>query len=207
MQEVDNVQNVNRGGSCDRAGFLTIEGAALGQVVPHAERVDRSTGAAADRLPVSSIMTNDVVCVRPDVTIGSLTELLLDLDLSGVPVVDDTGHAIGVVSKTDLIRHHRALEDWSAAQVIVDAPFELGFRGEHGAPGTVADVMTHVVFTVPEEASISSAAAVMSYRNVHRLPVVNASGTVVGLLSSIDIVDWVAQGAPEQLARRRSRDT
>lgn len=68
----------------------------------------------------------------------------------------------------------------------------------------VADIMTPIVFTVPEEASDSSAAAVMAAREIHRLPVVDHLETVVGLLTTTDIVDWVAQGMPRRLTRREA---
>src|SRR4029079_18434500 len=58
----------------------------------------------ADRTPVSAIMTTDVICVQPDVSIESVTRLLLERGISGVPVVDADGVPVGLVSKTDLLR-------------------------------------------------------------------------------------------------------
>lgn len=59
---------------------------------------------AADRTPLSEVMTRDVLCVLPDLDLGELTALLLELNIGGAPVVDDAGFPIGVVSRSDLVR-------------------------------------------------------------------------------------------------------
>jgi CBS domain-containing protein len=122
----------------------------------------------ADRVPVSEILTADVVCVREDLTLAALAKLLLDRGLSGVPVVDAAGRPIGVVSKTDLVRHP-------------------------DATGRVAEVMTPMSFVLHPDATISQAAALMAFEGVHRLPVVSDDGKVIGLCSSLDVLRWLGQ--------------
>jgi CBS domain-containing protein len=120
-----------------------------------------------DRTPLSAVMSGDLVCVSPDLPVESLVSLLLDRGFSGVPVVNSAGKPIGVVSKSDLVAGDRA--------------------------GLVRDIMMPIAFTLPESASLSHAAALMAYENIHRVPVVAADGTVVGIVSSIDVVRWVAE--------------
>jgi CBS domain-containing protein len=121
----------------------------------------------SDRTPLSAIMSGNTVCVGPDLPIRELVTLLVDRGFSGVPVVRSDGKPIGVVSRTDLLDDHR--------------------------DGLVRDIMMPIAFTLPESASLSHAAALMAYENIHRVPVIAADGSVVGIVSSMDIVRWVAE--------------
>jgi CBS domain-containing protein len=155
----------------------------------------------ADRTPVSAIMTK-AVCVDANLDLERLKSLILKRGFSGVPVVDAAGRAIGVVSKTDLVRDEFETLDASLAtdDVVAATAPKLGGGANAAliAHGTVAEVMTPVAVTVPEQLSISKAAAIMAAREIHRLPVVSSDGTVVGIVSSLDIVRWLAnQSAPQ----------
>ena len=118
---------------------------------------------------ISSVMTRDVTCVREDLPAEALPALLLDNGISGAPVVDAAGRPVGVVSKTDLLIE----------------------RGTVGA--TARDLMTPLVFSLPEDTPLSQAAALMAYEGVHRIPVVAADGSVVGVVSTLDVTRWVAR--------------
>jgi len=130
----------------------------------------RRLPSLADRTPLTEVMTGDVICVRPAVSIEAVAELLTERGITGVPVVDDAGHAIGIISKTDLVaaRHDRLGE-------------------------TAADIMMPIAFTLPENATLSHAAALMAYEGVHRLPVIATDGSIVGIISAMDVVRWLAR--------------
>jgi CBS domain-containing protein len=125
--------------------------------------------AGAESTPLRSLLGRQVICVRPRVAIDLLTNLLLDLGISGVPVVDESGHPIGVVSRTDVVNA--------------------------GGDGTVADHMTPLAFTLPEAASVLDAATLMASESIHHVPVVAPDGRVVGVVSALDVMRWLAQGA------------
>jgi CBS domain-containing protein len=135
----------------------------------------------ADSTPVSRIMSLNVQCVTEDVTLPALASWLLDGALSGAPVVDDEGVPVGFVSKTDLVRH--------------------GVTPERH----VSDIMTPMSLTVHEDQSVSKASALMAYEGIHRLPVVDGSGRVVGLLSSLDVLHWLACKSGDPVPAPRSR--
>jgi len=50
-----------------------------------------------------------------------------------------------------------------------------------------------MTFSLPESATLSRAAAVMAYEGVHQIPVVASDGTIVGLISALDVARWLAQ--------------
>ena len=124
--------------------------------------------------PLTLIMARKVVCVRGDMDASEARSRMLERGLSGLPVVDNWGRAIGVVSKTDLVEHEVT-------------GTRSGLR--------VADVMTPLVFSLPPNASIGQAAALMAYEGIHRVVVVDRSGYVVGVISALDIARWLGSRA------------
>ena len=138
---------------------------------------DRAIPSLLERTPVSTLMTTDVTCVSPSLDIEDLADLFLSRRISGAPVVNSHGHPIGVVSKTDLVREHYEAELFSDASLL---------------PGTVADVMCESALRLPESSSLAQATAIMAQEGLHRLPIVSDSGAVVGILSALDVVRWLA---------------
>jgi CBS domain-containing protein len=151
----------------------------------------------ADRTPVGAIMRRDVVCVDPDLGVDSLMALMLSRGISGAPVVDAEGKPVGVVSKTDVIR---ACHENGGVSEVDRQPFELGGerlvmpRGSHLEPTAirVREIMMPITFTLTESAPVARAAALMAFEGVHRLVVVSMTGTVVGIVSSLDVLSWLA---------------
>lgn len=135
---------------------------------------------------VEEVMTRNVVSVPADMPLQAVAEVLLDCGISGAPVVDDAGRVLGLVSKTDLVR-------WQMDEDDQDLP---PFADEPGQPAeeaaTAEDVMTKGIVVVQAGASLPEAAGVMAQAGVHRAPVVDAAGVVVGLVTSMDFVRWVA---------------
>ena len=130
------------------------------------ELTDRVT-----RTEVVQVMNGSVVSVRSDLRVDALRSLLLERQIGGVPVVDTQGRPIGMVTKSDLLRGRVPRDD----------------------PQTVADVMTAVPLAVSEQTTLSQAAAHMAFEGLHRLPVVAEDGHIVGILSAIDILRWLAR--------------
>ena len=142
--------------------------AGTGQFNVPRSRLTSPRGTSED--PISGIMTRKVVCARPEMDASLLRARLLEHGVSGAPVVDDWGRVLGVASKTDLIEHEVTSE-----------------RGQK----TVGDIMMPMAFTLPAEASIGQAAALMAYEGVHRVVVVDAKGCVLGIVLTLDIAKWL----------------
>jgi len=140
---------------------------------------------------VSEVMTRDVITVGPDASIHEAARLLVDHGVSGLPVVDDAGAVVGVLSEGDLIvrQKPRRPPPW----------WELFFRdGERLARDyqkavgtTVAEVMTRKILYVSPQAPIAWAAALLDRHRIRRLPVLE-HGRLVGVVSRGDLVKALA---------------
>lgn len=144
---------------------------------------------AAERTRIYEVMTREPTVVRDDLGIERLIELFRDQGLSRVPVVDDDGRLIGIVSKTCLVDDLDLRGDTD----------EVDQRGAgfgqhvHVIGGVVRDIMKPVVFSLPATATLLEAARRMLANNVHAVPVTSeADARVVGILSATDVMAWVA---------------
>lgn len=161
--------------------------------------LDQRAPVAPDPATVGAIMTRTVYCVKPDVGIGLLASLFLKYAVSGLPVVDERGRAVGVVTKTDLLAHlhghatERAIAEGEEHALL--AALGGGFHAVEIETTSVRDIMMPIVFAVAEDVSIAKAAALMAAERVHRLPILDRSGAVCGILSALDVVGWVASEA------------
>jgi CBS domain-containing protein len=135
---------------------------------------------------VEEVMTRNVVTVPFDMPLQAVAELLLDCGISGAPVVDDAGRVLGLVSKTDLVRWQ--MDDGEDLEQCGVAPGQDGVEDAT----TAEDVMTKGIVIVQAGTSLTQTAEVMAKAGVHRVPVVDPAGMVVGLVTSMDFVRWVA---------------
>lgn len=157
--------------------------------------------ATAGHAPVHTVMTGDVLAVGSDVSLEVLSDLLLERGIGGAPVVDSDGRPVGMVSKTDLLGERLLAGDTEEAM----GPGLHASRGHYRVelgPGvhaealpraTVGDAMTHASVTIAETAPVAQAAALLTMRGIHRLPVVSEDGRVTGLVTSSDVVRWLAE--------------
>jgi CBS domain-containing protein len=146
-------------------------------------------------VPLAGVMTLEVVCVKADMSIEALTSLLVERNISGVPVVDDAGKPVGMISKTDLVRHqHEEGGCGEAPSTPLGEELQTGFH-ELPSGATVGDYMLPIAFTLGESAPLAHAAALMAWEGVHRIPVCSPEGDVVGIVTTLDVVRWVADMA------------
>lgn len=145
---------------------------------------------------VSDLMTTPVVTVTAPTGIKEAARLLRDRDVAAVPVVDDAGALVGIVSEIDLLRGS-VLPDPVAHLVPVDGP-----TGR--PPTTVADVMTVEVEVLDPHTDLYDAARRMRSSGLRSLPVVD-DGQVVGVLSRADLLRVLARDDDEIAADVRRR--
>lgn len=150
---------------------------------------DTLDGSPAAHAPVTAIMTSPVVWVERDASIENVQWLMLDRGISAVPVVSESRRPIGIVAKTDLLRDR----DEPTRSVNLRARAAPRGASELETSGISAgDLMTPVVHAVLERTSIAATAALMARERVHHVVVVTESGTIAGIVSTLDIARWVA---------------
>ncbi|HET7419560.1 MAG TPA: CBS domain-containing protein [Candidatus Dormibacteraeota bacterium] len=135
---------------------------------------------------VETVMTVRVHVAGPQTPFKHLVRMIEENRISAVPIVDQQGAPIGVVSEGDLLLKERRGELESA-----DSPLHLWRRrvDRAKAEGVIAsDLMTAPAITVPVGTPIAAAARLMQERNVRRLIVVNELGRIAGIVTRSDLL-------------------
>lgn len=133
---------------------------------------------------VSDLMTHAVVRVRPDTPFKEIVKKLADHDITAVPVVDDEDHPVGVVSEADLLRRQAGLPEPAGLPALLDAP-----PSEPVRRGTTADALMSAPAVVGRpQWSVVEAARAMDQAGIKRLPVVDDTGRLVGIVSRADLL-------------------
>nr|BFD81801.1 CBS domain-containing protein [Streptomyces sp. Xyl84] len=148
---------------------------------------------------VGSVMTDDVVRAQYGTPFKEVARMLDEHRISGLPVVDDDEHVIGVVSETDLMtrqvletgsrepgRHFRALLTMTARRQAVKAKAR-----------TAGQLMTQPPVTVHADETIVEAARTMAERQVERLPVIDDEDRLVGIVTRRDLLQVFLRPDPD----------
>jgi CBS domain-containing protein len=134
------------------------------------------------------VMTPDPKTIRDDATVEEAVAFLVDTGYSAAPVVDEAGRPVGVISRTDLVVYERArLPLLGPGQEFFESAGP-GATIRETAPVRVADLMNPEVFSVTPDFPVSEVAARMVALNVHRLFVVEDDGSLVGVISALDLL-------------------
>lgn len=134
----------------------------------------------ADQLLVRDLMTDKPRTIGPDELLKRAARELIHSGLGGLPVVDSEHRLLGILSERELMRHLLVTEVFSDGAT----PHPMGAKS---ATKTVRDAMTRQVLCVAPDQPVAQVAALMSNKDVERVPVVR-EGRLVGLLSRGDIV-------------------
>lgn len=140
-------------------------------------------------MTVGDVMTPSVISVRSWTPLREVARLLLDHRISGVPVVDDDGALLGVVSEGDFLVKEQgaeALRHRPLARIFGESRTSRAGLAKIEAL-TAGQAMTAPALTIASDRHISEAAAVMTARGVNRLPVVD-HGRLVGIVTRADLV-------------------
>ena len=175
-----------------REGLITVEDV---EIVKYTHRYLHPLPAD---VPVSSIMTRDVIAVTADTPAKRVIELLLGQLFKAVPVIDDQRHVIGIITEDDLLEKAEM-----PARLAVVGRLEQEdlreFLAQIRHEKTAQHIMTQPVYTVEEDAALGHVAQQMVERNFTRFPVVDAQKRLVGMVSRLDILRAVAgNGQREQ---------
>lgn len=134
---------------------------------------------------VSDVMTTDVLTIGREASLKEAATVMVNGGISGLPVVDDQRHVIGIITEADFVSAE-ADRSWGRQRRRLLA----NVFGESNSPiaSTVGDVMTANIETIDRGSSVTEAARRMSDLGVKRLPVVTPDGTLEGIISRADVM-------------------
>ncbi|UCD10858.1 MAG: CBS domain-containing protein [Nitrospinaceae bacterium] len=138
------------------------------------------------------IMTKEVITVTRETSLQDLSRIFMENGINGLPVVDEEGAVIGVVTQGDLIEQKKqlhiptviALFDW-----VVPLESEKKFEADvkKMTASTVADIFHPHPVTVDVNADLTEIATLMAEEDVHTLPVLDG-GRLVGIIGKLDLI-------------------
>ncbi len=151
-----------------------------------------------DQLTARDIMRTDVLSVSEDMNVRELAGLLTDRMISGAPVVDEDNQLCGVVSLTDIVANEGKRQAIRGGEHVGDF-FLQGWEDELDETDlrpfhvigdddmSVSDIMTSIIYSVDESASLAEMADAMISGRIHRL-LVTRNGEMVGIVSTMDLL-------------------
>lgn len=144
--------------------------------------------------PVTEVMTSDVVTLDADMTIDEAVRLLSEHGISGAPVVDASGRLVGLLDDTDLLLSEARLHAPTTIELLgayITFPGESRRYEEQlrqALAQTVGEAMEDEPHIVTADATVEQVATIMVDRGVSRVPVVDDSRHVVGIVTRGDLV-------------------
>ncbi|HEY8418391.1 MAG TPA: CBS domain-containing protein, partial [Limnochordales bacterium] len=132
------------------------------------------------------IMRRDVRTTGPDATVEEVAAILAEASFSGLPVVDDEGRVVGMVTEADLLARAKRLNlpkffPFLGGVIYLEHPRRFEEELRKATAARVRDVMTTDVVTVTEDAPLEEVATLLVERGINRLPVVR-EGRLVGII-------------------------
>ncbi len=168
-----------------REGLITLEDV---QVVRYTHRY--LNPLPADK-PIAEIMRRDVITLKPEMTIAQAWERMLEHFIKAMPVVDEDQHVLGMLTDEDLMNRAGLLTHLSVARRLDETTLDEQLRLLRTSTRKVEDVMTKPAIVAHVGESLGDAATRMANREIKRLPVLDDSGKMVGVVSRVDILRQV----------------
>lgn len=145
------------------------------------------------KLLAKDIMVKKVITINKEASVHELSEMLVKYNISGVPVVNEKGDIVGIATEGDLIvqdadlhfpRYFKLLDSIIYLESL--NKFKRNLKKYLGTK--VEDIMTSKVKTVRTDTPVNEIADIMMRDNINRVPVLNARGKLVGIITRADIV-------------------
>jgi CBS domain-containing protein len=149
---------------------------------------------------VADIMNREVVSVHPEDDIETLLRLMRRHELPGVPVIDHSDRLVGIVTEADLVIREQDADlrlphhiDLLGGVIFLEPVKHYEERLRRAFASTVSEMMTRDPMTVNPEDSARHAARLIARHRHNRLPVVDADGRLVGMVTRVDVLEALAR--------------
>lgn len=146
---------------------------------------------------VGDIMSRNVITIQPSTSVGQIARLMSDHGISGLPVVDDGGRVVGVVTELDMIVRNTRFK-MPTFFVILDSiiyletPQHFQERLEQVLGTTAEEIMSKPAVTISPGATIEELAELMIDQRINPIPVVE-NDRLIGIVSRSDIIRLMAE--------------
>lgn len=146
---------------------------------------------------VAEIMTTNPILVTPNTPLQEAISILAENKFSGLPVVDETGKLVGVISESDLMWQESGIESppyimFLDSVIYLKNPARYNKEIHKALGQTVGEVMSDRPVTIQAEQSVPEAARIMHDKKVRRLPVVDDAAKVIGIVTQGDVIKMMA---------------
>jgi len=152
----------------------------------------------ADRM-VGEVMTTEVVSLTETLSIREAWEKMIQNELKALPVIDSCGRVTGILTDEDLLERAGIRQRLSVTLQLTNTSIQEDLKELDTSNLRVKDVMTHPVLTIKRSDSLGFAVSKMVQAGLKRLPVVDDTGCLVGMLSRLDILKQVADSPASNL--------
>ena len=147
---------------------------------------------------VQDVMSKDVVTVHTDDSIEKCAHILFEKEFSGLPVIDDDGKVLGMITEGDLIRRAARIKAPGYLEILgglvyLGNPNKFVEEIKKAMSYKAGDMMSEKLFSISPEKTIEEAATIMFRENIKRLPVVDWNNKLVGIISRRDIMRAIYQ--------------
>jgi CBS-domain-containing membrane protein len=147
-------------------------------------------------LTARDIMTREVITIHPEASVEDLAKILAAHRIGGLPVLDQSGALVGVVTQSDLLQRSRDLDLPPALNILdlhlfLETPSHFQKRLDKLLGDRVQDVMTRNPQAIAPDTPVNQIARLMAAKGVHTLPVVEG-GKLVGIVGKLDLIRGLA---------------
>ncbi len=140
---------------------------------------------------VSEVMTRKVITLTDKMPVAEAWERMLKHLLKALPVLNERGEVVGMLTDEDLLERAGLEQHLSVAERLDEKTLQAEFTTLKRSPLKVADVMTKPAITIRDNESLGIAVARMAEHGIKRLPVLDANGKLIGVLSRVDVLKQV----------------
>jgi len=151
------------------------------------------------RWRVRDVMTTQVVTVRKTTRYKEVARLMTEYKVNAMPVVADNGHVVGMVSEADMLRK----QERAFRRLGTGLPRRTRHQRDQAEARSAGGLMTSPAITIHPDAPLGAAARLMNGHNIRRLPVVDASGELIGIVSRRDLLSVFLRSDEETAAEVR----
>jgi CBS domain-containing protein len=159
-------------------------------------------------MKASDVMVANVVTVGPNARVEDVAGVLLSNRISAVPVVDDEGRMIGIISEGDLMRRPESGTErprsWWLEALTDTRTLATEFVRTHSR--RVTDVMTRDIVTAGPDTPLSEIAALLEKNRIKRVPIVE-EGKIVGIVSRANLLQGLASLSSDATAKAAADDS